>query len=116
MAQTKIERDVAGSISPITGKNDVTLLETIDTKKLADAWHKQFGISITDEIKGCQELRLYRCNHTGLKYFEPKFIAGSNKLYEKLQGLDWYYMPDKWEHYLALRFLKAGMRILEIGR
>ncbi|MGW8247531.1 MAG: class I SAM-dependent methyltransferase [Acidiferrobacterales bacterium] len=115
MEREILEKNVTGGTSPITGNSDVTLLETFDTKKLADAWQNQFGISISDEFNGCKELRLYRCNQTGLKFFEPKDTVGSDKLYEQLQHFDWYYLPKKWEHRLAIRHLRAGMRILEIG-
>lgn len=100
--------------SPITGNNDVTLLKKLQAKQLIHDW-KHFQIDITEELNRHEEIYLYQCNQTQVKFFTPFDIAGSSKLYEQLQKFDWYYMPNKWEHQLALRDLLGCKDILEVG-
>jgi SAM-dependent methyltransferase len=40
---------------------------------------------------------------------------GSERLYQCLQMLPWYYIPDKWEYQVAIQDLKSCKKILEIG-
>ncbi len=103
-------------VSPLTGSNDVTLLKVIPIEQLIHDWQcGRLHIDITEELRGHKEIRLYQCNQTKLKFFFPFDIAGSDKLYEKLQSLDWYYMSDKWEYKVALKDLVGCEKILEIG-
>ena len=102
-------------ISPLTNESQVSLLDEIPTSRLIADWNNAFSIDITDELKGCSKIELYRCDKTGLKFFMPSTIAGSDKLYVQLQKLDWYYMPWKWEHVIALTSMRKGERILEVG-
>ncbi|KAM3116123.1 class I SAM-dependent methyltransferase [Phormidesmis sp. 146-33] len=101
--------------SPITHSQDVTLVKTFHAKELIPGWQQSFQIDITDELQGHQEIHLYECNQTKLKFFTPMEVVGSGKLYAQLQQFDWYYMPDKWEHQIALSQLTKGQKILEIG-
>jgi 2-polyprenyl-3-methyl-5-hydroxy-6-metoxy-1,4-benzoquinol methylase len=102
-------------LSPIADTNDVTLLKTIQIEELIHNWDKIHQIDITSELHGYSEIKLYQCNQTKLKFFVPFEVAGSGKLYEKLQNFDWYYVPDKWEHQVALQNLSDCQQILEVG-
>ena len=102
-------------LSPIVDSSDVTLLKTIQTKKLIQDWISNFQIDITEELHGYSEIYLYQCNQTELKFFTPTDITGSSNLYAQLQKFDWFYMPDKWEHQIALKNLSGCQQILEIG-
>lgn len=101
--------------SPLTNTTDVTLLRTIEADKLIKDWLTIFGIDITEELKGHKKIYLYECSKTKLKFFVPFDIAGSEKLYEQLQKFDWFYMPDKWEHTVALKNLSNCENVLEVG-
>ena len=103
------------AISPLTSSGDVTLISTIKSSKLVNDWKKTFDIDIKDELLGSEEIYLYQCNRTKLFFFEPSSIAGSGLLYEKLQKYDWFYMPDKWEHQIALQNIKGSQKVLEVG-
>jgi SAM-dependent methyltransferase len=102
-------------ISPLTKSRDVTLVSTIRSSKLIDDWEKTFKINIKDELLGIDEIHLYQCNQTKLLFFEPPNVAGSSWLYEKLQEHDWFYIPYKWEHQIALEDIKHCHRVLEVG-
>src|SRR5262245_6694354 len=98
--------------SPLTGSENVTVLRTISASELIARWKRDFDIDITGELHGAGEVRLYRCEDTGLRFYWPSNVAGSDKLYEQLQRFDWYYMADKWEHLRAVEDLANHRRVL----
>jgi len=102
-------------LSPITGNDRVSLVESFDSAKLIAEWQRDLGIDISRELTGCDYVELYRCNETGLRFFAPASVAGSGGLYAQLQKFDWYYMPWKWEHERLFNRLKPGERALEVG-
>lgn len=102
-------------VSPLTGSKDITLIRTIESIQLIRDWQRDFNIDITAELQGHEQVYLYQCNQTYLKFFTPPDIAGSGKLYEQLQNFEWFYIPEKWEHKVALRNLSKYKQILEIG-
>ncbi len=102
-------------VSPLTRTAEVTLVETIPASRLIAGWRAGYGIDITDELKGHREIRLYRCDRSGLLFFSPPDVAGSPRLYELLQRGDRYYMPPQWEHDVAVEDLPRFGKILEVG-
>jgi 2-polyprenyl-3-methyl-5-hydroxy-6-metoxy-1,4-benzoquinol methylase len=117
--KTQIEQQGLGKnrcVSPLTGLGDVTLLKTIPAEQLIRDWRDgRLKIDITEELHGHEEIYLYQCNRTKLRFFYPPDIAGSDRLYEKLQSNEFYYTEDKWEHRAALEDLAGCEQILEIG-
>jgi 2-polyprenyl-3-methyl-5-hydroxy-6-metoxy-1,4-benzoquinol methylase len=101
--------------SPLNGSSDVALVESIATNQIINDWKTQFGIDITAELKGINCIEVLRCTQTDLVFFSPAGLAGSASLYGQLQRISWYYSEDKWEHKLAIGFLQAGSRVLEVG-
>lgn len=102
-------------LSPITNSPDVTLLKVIQVEQLVHDWMQKFQINIGGELHAYEEIYLYQCNQTKLKFFYPLDIAGSAKLYVELEEHSKYYLPDRWEHQVALRDLSIYKNILEIG-
>jgi 2-polyprenyl-3-methyl-5-hydroxy-6-metoxy-1,4-benzoquinol methylase len=101
--------------SPLTQKEDVSLVKRISVNQLIQDWKSSMGIDISAELDGHAEICLYECQQTKLRFFTPSDVAGSGKLYEQLQKFDWFYMPRKWEHGVALEDLKGCCNVLEIG-
>jgi len=102
-------------VSPITRTEQVTLLSTLQSHQLIEDWKKDFGIDILKHLDGYEEIQLYECNQSKLLFFTPTETAGSDKLYEQLEKFDWYYMPRKWEHDVAVQDLSGSQRVLEVG-
>jgi len=92
----------------------VYLLTTIYANQLAANWHTSFQIDVTDELAGFDQIKLHECQACHLQFFPPE-LAGSGHLYAQLQRFEWYYMPRKWEHDVALGELAGCRRVLEIG-
>jgi len=102
-------------LSPLTGTSEVALLKTFETEKLIEGWQSTFGIDIREEFRGVTTIYLYQCSRTKLNFFQPDAAMGSDKLYEQLEAFDWYYIPDKWEHKVAIGDLKGCSKVLEVG-
>jgi 2-polyprenyl-3-methyl-5-hydroxy-6-metoxy-1,4-benzoquinol methylase len=103
--------------SPLAGTQNVTLLRVIQGRDLIERWQREYGIDVTAELRGHQEIHLYRCETTGLEFYWPRDVNGSSRLYEQLQKYEWYYEPHKWEHRVALKDLKSlgKARVMEVG-
>lgn len=101
--------------SLITASENVTLLHTIPTKGLIASWLSEFSIDITNELHSVPDILKYRCNDTGLTFFTPSNVAGSEWLYEQLQLIPWYYQTDKWEYRIARRELQRCKSVFEVG-
>lgn len=101
--------------SPLTKTENVSLLKRISAEQLIKDWKRGLNIDISNELDGTSEISLYECNQTKLRFFTPANAAGSGKLYEKLQKFDWFYMPHKWEHDIALQDLEDCQDVLEVG-
>ncbi len=101
--------------SPLTGTEDICLLKAYESRQLIADWLSAYQIDISAELSGFEQILLYRCNRTGLKFFSPSEVQGTAKLYERLQGFEWFYIPEKWEHNIAIRSLRKTDRVLEVG-
>ena len=101
--------------SPLIGSQDIVLLKTFEASQLINDWNHSFNIDITSELRGYKEIHLYQCRQTKLRFFFPSDIAGSDRLYEQLQRFDWFYMPNKWEHKVALKNFSRCENVLEVG-
>jgi len=116
-------RGDAAVISPLSGLHNCTLLKAINLRSLADRWQCEMGI-YWQVPPGIEEMLYWRDEDTGLYFYTPSRLAGSADLYQQLQKLSWYYMPDKWEFRRAIQLLRLLQRdtlnsqmpsILEIG-
>jgi SAM-dependent methyltransferase len=90
-------------------------VKAFSAQQLAAEWKETFALDISDEFHGSNEITLHECITTGLQFFHPPNVAGSDHLYEQLQQFPWYYMESKWEYQVALRDLSTAGRILEVG-
>jgi 2-polyprenyl-3-methyl-5-hydroxy-6-metoxy-1,4-benzoquinol methylase len=102
-------------LSPLTRSTNVRLIGEVDVDKIVDEWINVFDIDVKDEFCGLTTIEHFECLDSKLRFFKPDSIAGSGSFYENLQQFDWYYMPKKWEHDVALEDLRAGDRVLEVG-
>lgn len=100
---------------PLCASADTQSVESIDVRRLIDGWRDSFHIDVSSELRGFEQLELLQCRACRLRFFVPESLAGSPAMYEKLEELDWYYMPRKWEHDVAVKDLRGCKRVLEVG-
>lgn len=91
------------------------MADTLQTELLARKWEETFGIDVRAEFHGVQQIEQRRCEGCSLVFFRPESVCGSAKLYEALDGFEWYYAKHRWEHDEALIDLKGRGRALEVG-
>lgn len=100
--------------SPITKTHNVSLLRNIEVKDIIKVY-KSFKIDVSNYFFNLKTISVYQCNDTGYMFYYPFNIAGDSSFYEHFQKFDWYYMPWKWEHEISQQYLKANMKVLEVG-
>ena len=99
----------------LCGSDRVIVAGRIPAARVRELWKERMSIDLVDEPwRGLDEIRAYQCPSCGFEFFPPA-LAGSDRLYEQLQRFDWYYMPVKWEHDVALADIPKGARVLEVG-
>lgn len=101
--------------SPLNNHGHVKKIASFKVSQLIEAWQKKYAINITQEIKSQDELILYECQDSKIKFFEPLTLTGSGEFYEQLQQFHWYYVPEKWEYSIAIKDLTNCQSILEVG-
>lgn len=101
--------------SPITGKENVVYDSSFDPKLITRLYKERLDIDVSRFLNAVDEIKVYKCQETGLRYFWPRTLDGDGKFYEDLERFDWYYMHDKWEHRQTLELIAPGMKVLEIG-
>lgn len=100
---------------PLSGEANVSLLETVKTKVLQKVYRRSYlKLDISSELKDVEEIGLYHCVQSDLKFFYPA-LMGSELLYEKLQKFDWYYQDEKYEFNYVQHRIKESDSVLEIG-
>jgi SAM-dependent methyltransferase len=102
-------------LSPLTATQDVEKLRTSQCHDIVIRWRNEFQIELGASFETIGEISLWRCNASGLLWYEPGAAAGDENLYRQLQEIPWYYMSDKWEFRTALTIIPKGARIVEIG-
>ncbi len=100
--------------SPINHSTNVSIVKSLDRESIINRYKKHYSIDISNII-GKKDVRLYKCNESGLYFFQPNDIAGDGKFYEQLQAFEWYYIPWKWEHEYCISQCSESDNILEIG-
>jgi SAM-dependent methyltransferase len=100
--------------SPLTLFNKVFLIKNVNTKIIITQF-KNFGIDVSQNFDVLKEVSLYQCYETGYRFYYPYNVAGDSSFYQHFQKFDWYYMPWKWEHEISTKYIKEGMKILEVG-
>lgn len=99
---------------PLTGSEDLVLVETIDIADLLRIWHGGFDIDLSEEFIGLKAVYLLRSVESDLTFFYPA-ISGSEAFYEALSALPWYHDKERFEFGYAAGLIRPDERVLEVG-
>jgi 2-polyprenyl-3-methyl-5-hydroxy-6-metoxy-1,4-benzoquinol methylase len=91
------------------------LIRSIETTRLTELWRQYWTIDIASELADLARIDLWGCESCYLQFFTPTRTADASELYGQLEKFEWYYMPHKWEHDVALTEIRAGQSLLEVG-
>lgn len=100
--------------SPLTG-NLTQFERKISSSKIIEDYKNTFGYDVSYLLNNIKQIEIYKCLDTGYRFFYPYSVSGDSIFYEHLQQFDWYYMPWKWEHEQASKFINNKMKVLEVG-
>lgn len=102
-------------ISPVSLKDNTTLLKSIRSDEVIELYKKATGIDIS-YLKGVtNEIELYKCVDSGYYFYSPADAAGDGNFYAELSKQPWYYSETRWEHSKALELLPEKGNLLEMG-
>ncbi|MDB4459024.1 class I SAM-dependent methyltransferase [bacterium] len=102
--------------SPLTDSENVTLIKTYRCEEIEEIWNRDFEFDTSKEFEGFEEIELYECKDTGLRFFHPFEAEGSAAFYEGMQKTNgYYYDHEKWEFRKSLDWLPRNEKVLEIG-
>lgn len=114
LQQTKMHVDRAKPVCPLTGSNDITVLETIPTSLLIACYQRDLGIDVSAEFTGVKNLQLCHCKPSDVMFFFPA-ITGSQKFYRQLHSFEWYFPESKFEYDHAATWITHHQQLLDIG-
>lgn len=100
---------------PLCGSSATTIRRKLAASRLVEEWNRSFGIDIEGELEGTSEIQERLCTSCALAFFGPESAIGSPALYQALGKFDWYYMPRKWEHDIAIEDMNSCKIGIEIG-
>jgi len=99
------------NICPLCGSVDVSAKETIRGAEVNSLFERNFGVP---HALTAHTLNYCVCQQCSLAFFSPLETGGA-ALYEHLQTFDWYYMEEKEEFQIAMRFVPKTGSVLEVG-
>ncbi len=102
-------------LCPLCSSPNTALQSSLEVAKISSQWERVHGIDVRSEFGEVSLVELYKCFECALGFFKPDSVAASSRLYEKLEKLEWYYIPRKWEHDAALQDMNGARNGLEIG-
>lgn len=100
-------------VSPLTG-NKVEFVEDLSTKTIVGLY-QTLGVNVASYFTNLSKISIYRCVDTGYRFYYPFNVMGNDLFYEDLQTLRSTYYPLRWEHKNAVKYIKDGDSVLDIG-
>lgn len=93
-------------------------LKTVQKIKVSDVndlYVKDLDVDVLSEFKGNEQIKYQKCLNCHLHFFSP-VLTGSPKFYESLlKPEEFYYKDDRYEFFLAKKYIKKTDKVLEIG-
>ncbi len=102
-------------ISPITHSTNVETWDEFPPQAIIDAYQKQLGLDVRRLMPTEGPVRVGRCRDSGFRFFWPPTSVGDETFYQDLAAVFPHSNSVRWEHKSALRHLRPGMKVLEVG-
>jgi 2-polyprenyl-3-methyl-5-hydroxy-6-metoxy-1,4-benzoquinol methylase len=101
--------------SPLTNNTKIRLQKEIPIDNIIEKYKEIYNIDVSSYFKNIKKIQLYRCLDSGFRFYFPFDLSGDSSFYMQLQSFDWYYIPWKWEHEQAAKYIRKGDKVLEVG-
>jgi 2-polyprenyl-3-methyl-5-hydroxy-6-metoxy-1,4-benzoquinol methylase len=94
-----------------------TLVRTLRTSDLRAQYVAKAGYDPEHCFCGHDEVHLYECSRTAMRFWRPAEVAGDEAFYAELSArLPNYYRTDRWEYNAARQAIaSSSARVLEVG-
>ena len=108
-------RETHTVFSPLMPDLEAVLQRRISSRLIIDEYSK-FGMDVERFFVGVESVGIYECPQTKYRFYHPPSTMGDDVFYEEMQriGID-YYVKEKGEFEIALRGIREGERVLEVG-
>jgi SAM-dependent methyltransferase len=100
---------------PLCSSSSSTIELAFPVDTITREWKRVLQIDISQELRPGSNVELWRCKVCSLRFFLPNTLAGSPAFYGSLEKFDWYYIPQKWEHDVAMQDLNGCKNGIELG-
>lgn len=90
-------------------------LKTVKVAPIVARYRDRYNFDAAPCFAGLDEIGLYECPETQVRFYYPFETAGPEALYQQLQTFDWNYKDVKWEHDVALSHVRPCQRVLDVG-
>ncbi|MDA3614154.1 class I SAM-dependent methyltransferase [Polluticaenibacter yanchengensis] len=88
----------------------------MEVSKIIEQYQKEFKLDVSGYFKGLQNINIYECLDTHLRYYYPFGLSGDGAFYDYLSNFqNEYYPKDKWDFEEASKYIKKDDAVLEIG-
>lgn len=83
---------------------------------LCDMYRRKCGVDVRPSFGDLDEVALFECDATGMRFWRPASVAGDEAFYRRLSAA-WpnYYQTHRWEYPQARAALGADKRVVEVG-
>jgi SAM-dependent methyltransferase len=99
---------------PLCGSGD-TLFETrISAESIVKSYIAAQRELVKHDLRGTPWIQVYHCQRCHVVFFDPE-LPGSPEYYASFQAFDWYYLEDKPEYDMAIKWMPPSARVLEVG-
>ncbi|NIM10841.1 MAG: methyltransferase domain-containing protein [Candidatus Aminicenantes bacterium] len=103
-------------VCPLTQSNNIIVEKELKIDTIIRKYRSSYNIDVSKYFHNLDNIKICRCLDSGYRFYHPFNLEGDNEFYELLQRkVKFYYMPWKWEHQKALKYIRSGMRVLEVG-
>lgn len=102
--------------SPLFPEGHVSLLKTIEREWLVSIWKRKCKVDVSPWLPSSVEIRIFRCETSGLEFYDPPSLAAPPAFYALLQqNGGGYYPEEKWEFLRAVELTPSGSSALDVG-
>lgn len=101
-------------ISPITGKENVKVIEKINSGLIVNQYQKDCNVDVRSYFQGINDVLICQCQDSLYRFYYPE-ILGDGHFYEQLQARSSSYYYWNWEHQKAFDEIQDGDHVLDIG-
>lgn len=101
--------------SPLSDSGKANLVGRIPVEEIISGYKDKYDLDVSDYFSTMNEVKIFECVDTHYRFYFPYSLEGKEPLYRHLKQLPRSYKEDKWEHRLALDYVKKDQKVIDIG-